>query len=159
MIKTIRDMLVGAFVAAAVSAAIAVTGTPPGTGFQTIDGAWLNGLAGGSNYTFQSGITATGTNQATALQLTAGIAMFEVDTTASSTGVALPQCVAGTGIQLRNAGAQTLSIYGSATVNSLTAANDTINGTAGSTAYTITTNTNAEFFCAKNGAWSAGKVS
>lgn len=159
MFKTIRDMLIGAFVAGAVGSAFAVVGQVPFPGFQAVDGTWLLGIAGGTNYTYQSGITAAGTNQATATQLSAGIAMFEIDTVASSTGVALPQCVAGTQLDIRNAGASTLSIYGSATVNALTAANDTINATAGSTAYTILTNTNATFFCAKNGAWSAGKVS
>lgn len=141
----------------------AVVGNPPiaGGSFSLVDQTWLNGIAGGTNYTYQSGLTATGTNQATALQLPALISMFSIDTVAANTGVALPQCVAGTSIDLRNAGASTLSIYGSTTANSAVspAANDTINGTAGSTAYTILTNTNATFFCAKNGAWSAGKVS
>ncbi len=159
MFKTIRDMTVGALVAAAIGAAMAAVGTPPGTGPSLIDGVWLNGIAGGTNYAFQSGLTALGTTQATALQLNPSIAMFEIDTVAASTGVALPQCVAGTWIDLRNAGASTLSIYGSAMLNGLTAANDTINGTAGSSAYTILTQTNAVFFCAKNGAWSAGKIS
>ncbi len=159
MFKTIRDMLLGAVVAASVGAAMATIGNVPINGFQAIDGTWLLGLAGGTNYTYQSGITAAGTTQATATQLNAGIAMFSIDTVAASTGVALPQCVAGTQLDIRNAGANTLSIYGSAIANSLTAANDTINGTAGSTAYTILTQTNATFFCAKNGAWSAGKVS
>lgn len=159
MFKTVRDVLIGAIVAAMVSGALAVVGTPPGTGFQLVDGVWLNGLAGGVNYLFQNGLTATGTNQATALQLAPGVMMYEIDTVASSTGVALPECVAGAQFDLRNAGANTLSIYGSVTVNSLTGANDTINGTAGSTAYTITANTNATFFCAKNGNWSAGKIS
>ena len=161
MLKTIRDMFLGAIVAAAVGSVTAAIGTPPlpGIGPSLIDGQWLLGLAGGTNYTFQNGLTAAGTNQATALQLSAGINMFEIDTVAAGTGIALPQCIAGTNFDIRNAGAQTLSIYGSATVNPLTAANDTINNTAGSTAYTITTNTNATFFCAKNGSWSAGKVS
>ena len=161
MIKSIRDMSIGALVAAAVGAAMATVGTPPlpGIGPALIDGVWLNGIAGGTNYSYQSGLTATGTNQATALQLPAQIAMLEVDTAASSTGVALPQCIAGSKLQLRNAGSSTLSIYGSATANPLTTTNDTINGTAGSSAYTILTQTNAVFFCAKNGAWSAGKIS
>lgn len=162
MLKTIRDMFAGALVAAAVGTAMAVVGTPPlqGIGPALVDGVWLYGLAGGQNYSFQSGLTALGTNQATALQLNPGITMYSIDTVASNTGIALPQCIAGTQIEgIRNAGANTLSIYGSATVNPLSATNDTINGTAGSTAYTITTNTNASFFCAKNGAWSAGKIS
>lgn len=160
MVKTILHTLMGAVVAASIATAFATVGQAPlSTGPGLIDGTWLNGLAGGTNNLAQSGITAAGTNQATAFQLPAQVAMLEVDTAASSTGVALPQCVAGTRLWLRNAGASTLSIYGNATQNSLTAANDTINGTAGSSAYTILTNTNAVFFCAKNGAWSAGKIS
>lgn len=139
----------------------AVVGTPPGTGPALVDGVWLNGLAGGTNYSYQSGITAhAGGTQAAAVQLAAGINMVDVDTvTTTGDSVALPQCVAGTYLFVANAGAQTLDVYGSPTVNSLTAANDTINGTAGSTAYTLTNNTNAIFFCAKNGAWKAGKIS
>lgn len=140
----------------------AAIGTPPGTGPALIDGVWLNGLAGGTNYTYQSGITAhAGGTQAAAFQLAAGINMFEVDTVASANdSVALPQCVAGSKLWLRNASASNnMAVYGSPTVNSLTAANDTINGTAGSSAYTINSQTNGVFFCAKNGAWSAGKIS
>lgn len=140
----------------------AVVGNPPGTGPALVDGVWLNGLAGGTNYSYQSGITAhAGGGQTAAFQLPAGINMFEVDTVASAAdSIALPQCVAGTYIWLRNGTASTsMSVYGSPTANSLTAANDTINGTAGSSAYTIAGATNGVFFCAKNGAWSAGKIS
>jgi hypothetical protein len=148
-------VMIGALVHAGV-------GSPPGTGFALIDGAWLNGLSGGTNYTYQSGITAhAGGGQTSAFQLPAGINMFEVDTVATGgDSIALPQCVAGTYLWLRNGTASTsMSVYGSPTVNSLTAANDTINGTAGSSAYTIGGATNGVFFCAKNGAWSAGKIS
>src|SRR5258707_15266465 len=92
---TILNMAIGAFVAAAVSAAIAVTGTPPGTGPQLVDGAWLNGLAGGNNWSFQSGIAAAGTTQATATQLAGGTYFVEGDTAASGTGVNLPAWLPG----------------------------------------------------------------
>lgn len=135
-------------------------GQPPALqGFGLIDAAWLNGLASGLNWTYQFGVTAAGSTRADATQLASGTMLFEVDTAAASTGIALPQCVAPATLMVRNAGAQTVSVYGSATANSTTAANDTINGTAGSTAYTMATNTNGLFFCAKNGAWSAIKGS
>src|SRR5215470_12106343 len=97
-VRTVANIAIGALVAAAISAAIAATGQPPtpSTGPGLVDGTWLNGLAGGQNMSFQSGITASGTNQATSFQLPAGIYMFETDTVASGTGVALPECVAGT---------------------------------------------------------------
>lgn len=156
MLKTIRDMLVGAFCCAAVGYAAAVTGTPPvpSNGFGLVDGAWLTGLAGGTNYTFQSGITAAGTTQATATQLGAGIYLYEVDTAASSTGVALPPCIAGTQNVMYNNGAQTLTIYPSIANNPVTAAQDTINnGTSLSGG--LASHASIAFSCAKNGVWGA----
>lgn len=132
----------------------AATGVPPSTGFGLVDGTWLAGLAGGQNQTFQSGFTATGTTQATALQLPAGIAKLQVDTTAASTGVALPPCFAGTEVWLYNNGASTLTIYPSIANNSVTAAQDTINsGTSFSGG--LATHVLALFGCAKNGVWGA----
>lgn len=154
MFKTVRDMLLGAIVAAAVGSAYAVIGQVPVPGFQTIDGGWLLGLSGGTNLTYQSGITAAGTTQATATQLAAGIALIEVDTAAASTGVALPACVAGTVVQLYNNGAQTLTIYPQIINNGLTSAQDTINnGTSLSGG--LATHTQISFACAKNGVWGA----
>lgn len=55
------------------------------------------------------GLTATGSTQATALQLSA--VANTIGTTASSTGVKLPPCEAGALVFIYNAGAQTLTIY------------------------------------------------
>lgn len=163
MLKTIRDMLFGAVVTSAVGAAMAVTGTPPipSNGFGLVDGTWLNGLAGGTNYAYQYSITAhAGGGQASAFQLPQFINMFQVSTVATTgDSVALPQCIQGSYMFLSNSGASTLDVYGSPIVNGTTGTLDTINATAGTSAYTLTTNTNAVFFCAKNGAWSAGKIS
>lgn len=141
----------------------AVVGTPPtpGGSFALIDQTWLNGLAGGSNNTFQSSITAhAGGTQAAALVLNPNVNLVEVDTVATTgDSVALPQCVAGTYLFMANAGSGTLDVYGNPTTNAASGTLDTINGTAGTSAYTLTTNTNAVFFCAKNGAWKAGKIS
>jgi hypothetical protein len=156
MIKNILNMLVGALICAAVGSAFAVVGTPPFTGPGLVDGVWLNGLAGGLNFTTQSGITAhAGGTQAACLSLTPGAYLYEVDTVASgSDSICLPFAVPGFNISIRNAGAQTLAIYGQSANNALTAAADTINATAGSSAYTMIANNSAECFVAKAGSWS-----
>jgi hypothetical protein len=154
MIKTTLNMLAGALIAAAVTAALAVTGQVPVNGFQTPDGTWLNGVAAGLNFTYQSGFTAAGTTQATALQLPSGIYLMEVDTTAASTGVAVPPCLAGTALSIYNNGAQTLTIYPAIANNPVTAAQDTINnGTSLSGG--LASHVPVHFNCAKNGNWSA----
>lgn len=154
MFKTILNMLAGALVAAAVGAAFAVTGNPPVNGFQTPDGTWLLGLSGGTNYTYQSGITAAGTNQATGAQLPAGIFLLEVDTTASGTGVNLPPCIPGTQAVLYNNGANPLAVFPAVANNPITAAQDTINsGTFLSG--NLASHVSIAFACAKAGVWNA----
>ena len=167
--KSIGNWVMGAVIFAGVSAAIAsnITGGPvgvppiPATGPGMVDGTWLNGLAGGQNFSYQSGIVAkAGGTQALATPLPIGIYLIEVDTVATTgDSVLLPQCLQGSAFLLRNAGAGTLDTYGQVAVNPITGVADTINGVAGSTTYTMATQTNAVFFCAKNGAWSAGKIS
>ncbi len=163
MLKTIAGMLVGVVISAAVSAAIAVTGNPPVNGYGAVDGTWLQGLASGQNLNFQNGITAhAGGTAAAAFQLLPNVYLVEVDTvTTNGDSVALPQCVASDVLFMSNAGASTLDVYADPVNNSAVspAAVDTINGTAGSTAYTLATKTNAIFWCAKNGNWSAIKGS
>lgn len=157
MFKTIRGiLLLGAFAFGLIGGAYARVGIPPNpaTGFGTVDGTWLNGLAGGSNYSYKSGITAAGTTQATSTALPANIALLEVDTAAASTGVALPPCIQGTQISLYNNGANTLTVYPAIANNPITAAQDTINnGTSLSGG--MATHTAEIFFCAKNGVWAA----
>src|ERR1039458_9644624 len=81
------------------SAAFAVIGQKPipGNGFGMTDGTWLDGVAGGSNFLYKYGLTAVGTNQATALQLPSNVHILEVDSAGSgrATGVALPPCLGG----------------------------------------------------------------
>jgi len=160
MLKTITNFIAGALVASAVATAFAVTGNVPQPGFQAVDGSWLLGLSGGTNFTYQSGITAhAGGGQTSCLSLNPGIALYQVDTVASgSDSVCIPFAVAGTDFQIRNNGAQALAIYGQAANNLLTGAADTINGTAGSSEYNSSTgliaNNSIECFAAKNGAWS-----
>lgn len=137
-------------------AARAVVGTPPvpSNGFGMVDGTWLNGLAGGQNQTYQYGISAAGTTQATATQLPAGVYLIQVDTAAASSGVALPPAVAGSEVYIFNNGLSTMSVYPSITNNVLTGAQDTINkGTSYSGG--IAAGAAAIFFSAKNGVWGA----
>ncbi len=81
------------------------------------------------------GITAAGTTTTDATQLTGSYNV--VETTASSTGVKLPAIAASpqNTIYVINKGAQTLSIYSASTIN----------GTAGSTAYSVNTTAGAMF--------------
>lgn len=137
---------------AAPSAVQAITGTQPHSGFQMIDGDFVNGIAGGQNNTFQSGFTATGTTQATALQLPAATMLMEIDTTAASTGVNAPPALPGAEFNLYNNGASTLTVYPTVPNNPVTSAQDTINS---ATSVTIATHVAMTFFCAKAGVWAA----
>lgn len=127
-----------------------MSGTTPEPGPRLIDGDFISGLAGGGNRTYQSGLTAhAGGGQSSALALPS-VAMVQVDTVASSDdSVKLPLATAGSMILVANAGASTLGVYGSGS--------DTINGTAGSSEYSIATNVSVLFFCAKAGQWKAIK--
>jgi hypothetical protein len=157
MIKTALNMLFGALVAAAVGTAVALTGTPPtpSNGFGMVDGAWLNGLAGGQNETYQSAISAAGTTQATATVVPAGIALVEVDTVPASSGIALPSAIAGTEIQIFNSTATTMKIYPSVANNPVTGVQDTINGGTSLTVTGASGGTVSALMCAKNGVWGA----
>ena len=135
-----------------VSAALAVVGTPPGTGPALQDGVWLNGLAGGLNWLSQSGVSAAGTNQATCTALNGAVELLEIDTAAASTGACLPTAVPGTELKIYNNGAQTVTIYTAVANNPVTAAQDTINN---STSKTIAQHVSVTFWCAKAGVWAA----
>jgi hypothetical protein len=127
-------------------------GIAPITGFQPVDSDWLNGLSGGHNLAYVSGITAAGTNQATATQLPDRVSVIEVDTTASGTGVALPAALQGMRISLYNNGANTLEVYPAIANNPVTGSQDTINNAASAT---LATHVGATYACAKNGVWFA----
>jgi|SRR5579864_7442709 len=148
--KTILHMLAGALICAAIGAAFAVTGTPPGNGPQLVDGLWLQGLANGVNNSYQSGLTGAGTTQATATALPAAIYMLEADTVAASTGFNLPTALAGAELSFYNNGANTATLYPAVANNPITAIQDTINNT---TSVSVASHV-AEFcFAAKNGIW------
>lgn len=100
---------------------------------QTTAGANINKISSTAN-----ALTATGTNLATSLGLTADVNIFS--TVASGTGCALPAAVAGMRIVIINGGANTLAIYGPSS--------STIDGTAGATGTTLTTaHRGATFYC------------
>lgn len=156
MFKKLGYMLAGGFLACMVGAAFAI-GTQPISGPALVDGIWLNGLAGGQNNSYQSGLTALGNSHATSLQLTTGkrgygYKFYEVDTTSASTGVSLPTAVAGMELKIYNAGLQTLTVYPAISNNPATAAQDTINGTT-SFSGGVATVTALACFVAKTGSW------
>ena len=152
MLKKLGYMICGALIAGMVASAYAVIGVPPGTGPGLTDGAWLNGLAAGHNRTFVAGLTAIGTTQATSLQLTPQIKLYEIDTAAAGTGVALPAAVAG-GIEasIFNNGANIVTVFPQITNNPVTAAQDVING---GTSTALTPTSSLACFVARAGRWS-----
>lgn len=129
-------------------------GTPPVAGPQLVDGTWLQGVAGGVNYTTAYGLTAAGTTQATATQIPSGAYFVEVDTVPASSGLNLPPAYAGTGLQFYNNTSTTVTIYPALANNPLVspAAQDTINN---ATSITVAGHAAELFWCAKNGIWAA----
>lgn len=102
----------------------------------------------GSSSTYA--ITATGTTAANATELFS--VLNQVDTTAASTGVNLPLSTGrrSTPFQICfvvNNGANPLNIYG------FPGSSDTINGTAGTTAYVLPAGATTVFVSVKGGAW------
>lgn len=158
MLKTALNMLFGAAICAMVSGAFAVVGTAPlpNIGPALVDGTWLNGVVGGQNFTFQSGITAKASGtQTTCTNIAIGISFNQVDTvTTTNDSICLPFAVAGTNFQIRNNGAQTMAVFAQSANNPLTAAGDTINNASNSSSYTVVAQNSVECFVAKNGSYS-----
>lgn len=141
-------MLVGSLIASA------VTGTAPmvGGGYALVDQNWLNGLANGVNSSFQSGITAAGTTQATCTALPSSVTLLEIDTTPASSGVCLPSAQPGVDISIYNNGANTLTVFPAVANNLATSAQDTINN---GTSVVVSSHAAEFFFSAKVGVWAA----
>ena len=112
-------------------------------------GNWYSeGIGTGYAGSFQTmsatdGLTATGTNQGTALPIKTMQTRFT--TVTSGTGAILPVAVAGMNLVVINAGASTLQVYGNGS--------DTINGTAGATGVALAAGKTAEYFTTVAGAW------
>lgn len=94
--------------------------------------------AGAIGQDVATGLTATGTNQATAYALTASISVFS--TTASGTGALLPPCVGRPDFAILNSGANALTVYP-------TGSTETINGT---TSFSVT-NAKQAIFMSRGG--------
>jgi hypothetical protein len=92
-----------------------------------------------------SGLTATGTNQATALQLDT-TTYQRVATVAASTAVRLPAAIAGSRVVVFNAGANSLNVY--------PISGAFMNGTANA-AQALAANKGAEFICCADTFWTA----
>jgi len=90
--------------------------------------------------------------QATCTQLV-GPMVNLITSSIANGSVCLPQAFAGREIMINNATGQTVNIFGSNSPFTVGTA-DTINGTAGSTAYTsLTNNKNSACFAPANGTW------
>lgn len=145
-----RRFLIAGFLLLFGSLVYADIGQVPGTGFQLVDGNWLNGFAGGHNNMYQNGFTAVGSNQATSLQLPDRISILEIDTSSSSTGAALPLAIQGMVITVINNTANNITIYPSIASNPSLGAQDTINNT---TSFTLNAHTASGFTSGKTGVW------
>jgi hypothetical protein len=83
----------------------------------------------------------------------------EVKTSAGTGYVCLPTAVAGKVVRIGNASGQTIDLYSSAQ-SFVAGTADTINGTAGTTAYTgLTSGKTALCAAIANGAWYCGSIS
>ena len=164
MLKSLVNFVAGALVAAGISSAFALVGNPPQPNGQEalINQTWVLGLAGGQNFSYQSGITAhAGGTQASCLVLTAGNLLQQVSTVATSAdSVCLPYALQGEMMIVANAAASnTLDIYAQSGTNGATNSTDTINAASNTSAYTLSANNNAICFAPKNGIWNCIKGS
>ena len=114
-----------------VAAALQVTGTLIATG--------------GVQRTVSAGLTATGTNAATALPLTSSRNQFS--TVAASTGALLPAAVVGLDVTVFNDGANPLTVYSKGT--------DTVDGGASAT---LTNTKRCTYYCLAAGAWESAQL-
>jgi hypothetical protein len=101
-------------------------------------GGWSAGNAKAVNGAVATGLTAAGTNLATALALQADTNV--IGTAAASTGVSLPSAEIGDSCEVYNGGANTVTVYPDAAANQINAI------TAGS-GFSLATNTAC--FCRK----------
>jgi hypothetical protein len=154
--KTIRDMLLGAILVAITPALAAVV--IPG-----IQGPWL-GDTNTNLYTLATAIF-NNSGQGTTSPFTPGpgnvqatcqpmlTPQVNIVTSVANGSVCLPKAAAGTDIELGNASGQTINIFG-ANAPFVAGTQDTINGTAGSTAYTnLTSGKSGSCFAPANGVW------
>lgn len=136
-------------------AAFTLPGTQgPGLGDNNVNPYTLALAINSANQTgFSAGLTAAGASSQTG-SLALVNPFNQVTSSAASAGVTLPTATGGRSVVIFNGAAAgiVLSIFGS---NSPFTAgtNDTINGTAGSTAYLLTQGSTAACMAVANGAW------
>ena len=117
-------------------------------GFRLEDGSQLNSVLAVPQVASEDAITATGTNQATAYQLSAVIS--HVTTAAASTGVKLPSGRAGRMVFVFNDGANPIQVYSRDTA--------TIDGTAGATGVALTNAKRCAYFAVAEGVWISAQL-
>lgn len=111
----------------------------------------------GTNVNFSPTVTAGAAATQSTCALITNL-MSDVTVSAANGSICLPPALAGRVVLIGNASGQTVNIYGSNTPF-LAGTQDTINGTAGSTAYTsMTSAKNADCFAPANGAWFCGST-
>ena len=107
-------------------------------------GSGLNTLSVAAMTDVATGLTATGTNQATAYEVTTAKAAFS--TVSASTGAVLDnQAVGGDEQMIYNGGANALTVYPPSGAK--------INGLATNAGMLLATNTACEFFCLSSTQW------
>lgn len=128
----------------------------PDTGARMYDYVALQNALGQENQIgFASSQIATGTNQATSLQIPGPTPLFELTTVASGTGVQLPVSSQGTRITIANNGLNPVTVYTNVNELNVNGPNTVprIGTTAGTTGVSVTNGTNAMFHCMTPGQW------
>ena len=129
-------------------------------GYAPIEGLWLKSLAGGTNISYQNGVTAKASGSITVNTQIPQFSCFVSVDTCATTGdaIALPAATAGTWMFVaNNTATSNLSIYAYQGVNNGSANSDTINNNSNSTAYSVAAHTGVLLVCAKIGQWYAIK--
>ena len=144
--------MLGAIIAQGIGLALAAL-TVPEPGFRLVDG---NALASAINQMNQMAVSANQTAGAANTQSTCTAIVnpvVQAATSAANGSFCLPTATAGRLVMISNSSGQTINLFGSN--QSFTAGTqDTINGTAGSTAYTGTADGDlAICVTVANGAW------
>lgn len=128
-----------------------------GTDLNTFRDQVNNAFNGTTSFPQQSstatGLTATGSNQATALALTKVINV--VTTAAASTGVTLPSAATvgiGGYVIIFNAGANPIKVYGAV------GSSDTIDGAAAATGVTLTNALRCEYYVTAAGVYRSAQL-
>lgn len=132
-------------------------------GFRLINGSALNVWMDAINNAFNgstafpllqstaAGLTALGTNQATALPIAKTVNV--ISTAAASTGVVLPSAASigiGGYVVIFNDGASPIKVYGNGS--------DTIDGVAGATGKTLTNALRCEYFVTAAATWKSAQL-